>query len=677
MARILIAEDFPDIRNILGLLLTSSGHEIIEASDGREAVDKAVSDQPDLILMDMSMPVLSGWDATRKVKANPKTAHIPVIALTAHALKGDKERAWQAGCDGFITKPIDNELLEHTIVQILSHEQETDDQTEMAPEEMAVQETPRRSTDKLLNIHNQHILIIDADHDTADYISGELRSRGYRTSVAEQGEQAFSLLETDPVDLVVCEIELPDTSGYEITEQIKENSQIPFTPVILVTEGEIDWERALKAGADDFLAKPINPSKLLVRVRSLVRLKHAVASESGRANELASVLSQMMTGLIIADAEGVVTVVNGRGLEILGIPLDEVIGIQVDEMIGKLNMRDEGCDDFSPTEFPLTRALRRNEASARQLTCVRRRDGAELLLSFNAAPIYNEHGQKIGAVSLFEDVTEAIKNLQQVDSQRLEAESNSDQFRQLDQVKSRFIATLAHEVRTPLTAITALIELLDRTGERFSAEGRNVVRRLQSNVNYLNTMIQDLLDYSHLVSGKETVRPAPFSPQELIAQVRDSFTEIARQHGIDLRTEIHAGLPDEVVSDKTKCRQVINNLVCNAIKYTARGEVVIHASPVERGRMWSVEVKDTGTGIPPDEVQSIFDEFHQAPERAESRLGGAGLGLPINKRLVELLGGRMEVESKLGEGTSFTVIWPTSVQGAGPAEFDSAASAGE
>src|SRR5688500_7445530 len=108
MARILIAEDFPDVRNILGLLLTSSGHEIIEASDGQEAIEKAVSDQPDIILMDMSMPVLSGWDATRKLKADPKTAHIPVIALTAHALKGDKERAWQAGCDGFITKPIDN-----------------------------------------------------------------------------------------------------------------------------------------------------------------------------------------------------------------------------------------------------------------------------------------------------------------------------------------------------------------------------------------------------------------------------------------------------------------------------------------------------------------------------------------------------------------------------------------
>ena len=94
--------------------------------------------------MDMVTPVLSGWDAIRKLKADPKTAHIPVIALTAHALKGDKERAWQAGCDGSITKPIDNELLEHTIEQLLSHEQDTEEQTEIGPGDIAVEETPRR-----------------------------------------------------------------------------------------------------------------------------------------------------------------------------------------------------------------------------------------------------------------------------------------------------------------------------------------------------------------------------------------------------------------------------------------------------------------------------------------------------------------------------------------------------
>ena len=661
MARILIAEDFPDIRNVLGLLLAPKGYEIMEAEDGRAAVEKAVSDHPDLILMDMSMPVLSGWEATRQIKADPRTAHIPVIALTAHALKGDRERAWEAGCDGFITKPIDNELLEHTIEQVLASHQTDQERGGLAPAEVAVAETPRRSTDKLLNIHNQHILIVDADPQTADFISDKLKTRGYRTSVAERGEQALALMESDPADLVICEAVMPDTSGYEITERIKQNPRLSPTPVILVTEGEIDWERGMRVGADDFLAKPINPAKMLVRVRSLVRLKQAVASESNRANELASVLSQMMTGLIIADSEGVVTVINGRGLEILGIPLDEVIGMQIDEMIGKLNLKDEECSPLSPAEFPLNRALRRGETAARQLNCVRHRDGAELVLSFNTSPIYNEVGQKIGAVGVFEDVTEYVNNRKSLDRQRLEIEAGNDKLRQLDQVKARFISTLAHEVRTPLMVISALVTLLDRTREQFTPDAGGVINRLQSNVNYLNTMIEDLLDYSRIVAGKERVRPVKFSPQELITQVRDSFTEIAEQHGVGIRAEIREGLPDEVVSDKTKCRQVITNLVSNAIKFTERGEVLIEASPIERGRLWSVEVSDTGAGIPADEMENIFDEFHQGAGRSESRLGGTGLGLPINKRLVALLGGSIEVESRPGKGTRFRVIWPSKV----------------
>ena len=661
MARILIAEDFPDIRNVLGLLLAPKGYEILEAEDGRAAVEKAISEQPDLILMDMSMPVLSGWEATRQIKADPRTAQIPVIALTAHALKGDRERAWEAGCDGFITKPIDDELLEHTIEQVLASHSTAEEQSSLAPAEIGVAETPRRSTDKLLNIHNQHIFIVDADPQTAGYISDKLKTRGYRTSVAERGEQALAMMESDPADLVICEVEMPDTSGYEITERVKQNSRLSSTPVILVTEGEIDWERGMEVGADDFLAKPINSSKLLVRVRSLVRLKQAVASESNRANELASVLSQMMTGLIIADAEGIVTVVNGRGLEILGIPLDEVIGIQIDEMFGKLDLKDEACAPLSPSEFPLNRALKQGMTATRQLNCVRHRDGAELVLSFNTSPIYNESGQKIGAVSVFEDVTEYVNNRKSLDQQRLEIETSNDKFRQLDQVKSRFISTLAHEVRTPLMVISALVELLDRTGDQFTPDARDIINRLQSNLHYLNTMIEDLLDYSRIVAGKERVRPVKFSPQELITQVRDSFTEIASQHGVDLRTEIREGLPDEVVSDKTKCRQVITNLVSNAIKFTDGGEILIKASPIERGRLWSVEVSDTGVGIPADEMENIFDEFHQGAGKMESRLGATGLGLPIIKRLVALLGGRIEVESKPGKGTRFKVIWPSRV----------------
>lgn len=413
MARILLADDYPDIRKVLALLLGQYGHEIIEAGNGQEAIDFAKQQAPDLILMDMSMPVLSGWDATRMIKADPATALIPIIALTAHAMKGDRERTWEAGCDAIITKPIDDELLQHTIEQVISEKREARPAGELAPEDVAVAQSPRRQTGKLISIHNQHILIADSDPVATGLISNELKARGYRTSVAEDATQALALIESEAPDLIICDVDLRGADGYELTEQIKKNPRLPFIPVILITEENVDWDRALEVGADDFLAKPINKAKMLVRVRSLIRLKSALDSEANRANELASVLSQIANGLMIIDNEATVTVINGSGLEILSTSLDEVIGVKIEQMINRLNLRDADCMPIAPEEFPLTRALSHGETITRRLLCLSKRREADTILKFNAAPIYNEHGHKIGAVSIFEDVTEEERARQQ------------------------------------------------------------------------------------------------------------------------------------------------------------------------------------------------------------------------------------------------------------------------
>ena len=104
-----MVEDSPDIRELVRVLLEGAGHEVLTASDGREGVTRALESRPDLVLMDLSLPVLSGWEATRQIKSHPETARIPVVAVTAHAMQGDRERALAAGCDGFVAKPIDGE----------------------------------------------------------------------------------------------------------------------------------------------------------------------------------------------------------------------------------------------------------------------------------------------------------------------------------------------------------------------------------------------------------------------------------------------------------------------------------------------------------------------------------------------------------------------------------------
>ncbi|HYP25810.1 MAG TPA: response regulator [Blastocatellia bacterium] len=658
MAKILLVEDFPEVRKVLGLLLAHSGHEVIEAENGRDGVDLTLEHHPDLILMDMSLPVMSGWDATRLLKSTPATSAIPIVALTAHALRGDRERAWEAGCDGFITKPIDDELLEHTIEQILS---------ERAPEvdgqasETAAAERRRKAPEKVLSIHNEHVLIIDNDHESASGIAAELKANGFRTSIAEGYRQALATIESEPPDLIICALDLPESDGYEVARNIKQNPRMPFIPIILIVDEGVDWEKGLEAGADDFITTPVNMGKLLVRARSLSRLRRAVTEESNRANELASVLSEMVTGLVMADADGAITVVNGRGLEVLGLNLDDVIGRQLDDLTPLLRFSSEECVPIDPSDFPLNRALRLNETVHKQLICLTRRDGSNTILRFNAAPIYSEKGQKLGAVAAFEDVTEEVQARQQLSDRQHDLEAINAQLRTHDQLKSRFISNIAHEVRTPLNAIGALTQLLDRLKDRVPDDVREAVRRLGANVHFLNTMMNDLLNYSRIVAGKETVRPVPFAPQDLIRELVEEFSPQARERGLGLEVKLHPGLPAQVVSDPDKSRLVLRNILSNAIKYTDRGKVEIEARSVHHGQCWSVEVRDTGVGISSAEMTHIFDEFHQAEEGTTNRVSGTGLGLPISRRLVEIMGGRIDVQSEKGKGSCFSVRWPVKV----------------
>jgi PAS domain S-box-containing protein len=175
-----------------------------------------------------------------------------------------------------------------------------------------------------------------------------------------------------------------------------------------VSEGAIDWEKGLEAGADDFIARPINATELTVRVGSLIKLKLAIAAEANRADELASVITQMATGVIIVDVEGIISIVNGRGLEILHVSLDEVIGSTIDDLVARFELSHPDCAPMQPSLFPLKRALSKGETISKQVVCLRARDGRQVILQVNAGPIYDERGRKIGAVSVFEEMPEEL-----------------------------------------------------------------------------------------------------------------------------------------------------------------------------------------------------------------------------------------------------------------------------
>jgi CheY-like chemotaxis protein len=273
--KVLVVEDSPDIRVLVRMLLEAGGHEVVTAPDGRAGVERARAERPDLVLMDLSLPILSGWEATRDIKNDPATSAIPVVAVTAHAMHGDRERALAAGCDGFIAKPIDEETFE---ALVRSYARPRGDESPTVDVEPAL---PSRKT----SIESGRILVVDDHEEVARLIKQDLESEGHEVVMAQTLDAALAATGEDrPLDLAIVDVMLGAASGYDLTADLVSRSS-EYLPVLLVTAGEIDRERGYAAGADDFIAKPLEGDELAARARSLIRVGRAIRSQGRAARE--------------------------------------------------------------------------------------------------------------------------------------------------------------------------------------------------------------------------------------------------------------------------------------------------------------------------------------------------------------------------------------------------------
>ena len=282
MARILVVEDSPDIRALVRMLLESAGHEVLTAADGREGVSLTRSRKPDLVLMDLSLPVLSGWEATREIKSDPATARIPVIAVTAHAMQGDRERALAAGCDGFVAKPIEEETLGSVVASFLAPA------SPVAPASSLTAGMTLAGAEPAVRI-----LVVDDQPEIAQLLTLEFQAEGYDVFAASTAEEAEELFRQHPsFDLAVVDVVLGNESGYELTAQLIAASP-EYLPVLLLTAGTVDRERGYAAGADDFVGKPIETDELKARARSLIRIGRAIRQQGRTLRERAEAYERL------------------------------------------------------------------------------------------------------------------------------------------------------------------------------------------------------------------------------------------------------------------------------------------------------------------------------------------------------------------------------------------------
>jgi len=292
--------------------------------------------------------------------------------------------------------------------------------------------------------------------------------------------------------------------------------------------------------------------------------------------------------------------------------------------------------------------------------------GEELLVSASCAPLRDAAGAIVGGIVILQDVTERARKDRELARYRdrleeLVAERTADleaaraEAERLARVKSEFLANMSHEIRTPLNGVLGLA----RMGHRESL-GRDAAQatfgRILSSGKLLLGIINDVLDFSKLEAGKLGIESIPVDIGTVIGDAMALMDEGAAEKGLALRLQRASSLPESCISDPLRLGQVLVNLLSNAIKFTERGGVTLHAG-AEGGEL-VLRVIDTGIGMYPDELEKIFAPFEQADNSTTRRFGGTGLGLTITRRIVDLMGGRLSVDSVPGQGSSFEVRLP-------------------
>lgn len=249
-------------------------------------------------------------------------------------------------------------------------------------------------------------------------------------------------------------------------------------------------------------------------------------------------------------------------------------------------------------------------------------------------------------MTISRDVTELRKIEQELIAARGAAEAAS-------RAKSEFLSSMSHEMRTPMNAILGMAELLEET--TLDAQQAEYLQLMRSNGDVLLRLINDILDLARIESGRLSLEHTEFDLVELLSDVIDTFAARARESGLRLNVRVAPAVLPDLVGDALRLRQILVNLIGNALKFTVNGgvEVAVEPAPSAATGMLHFSVADTGIGIPADKLADIFADFTQADSSTARRHGGSGLGLAIVKRLVELMGGRVWVESWVGEGSKF------------------------
>ncbi|GAA5508660.1 PAS domain-containing hybrid sensor histidine kinase/response regulator [Novipirellula caenicola] len=354
---------------------------------------------------------------------------------------------------------------------------------------------------------------------------------------------------------------------------------------------------------------------------------------------LSLVVSRASNAILIMDASGVIQWTNEAFSKLSGYEATEAVGCLLDELV------------FGPSTDANTRQqINKTLVAGEELTTdvlQYRSDGTTLWVECKLIPVSDDSGETSRWIVIESDVTRRRQTEEALLAAKKSAEANS-------RSKSEFLANMSHEIRTPLNAILGMTELALTTD--LSREQRDYIQTVKTSADALLDLLNDVLDITKIEAGKMEIEEVDFNLAEVVRETTKALAVRAHEKGLELAVHMPMTIPHELRGDPTRIRQVLFNLIGNAIKFTSAGEIVVDVQ-----EQWQTDdevcmqfsVSDTGIGIPKERLQKIFDAFTQVDSSMARRFGGSGLGLTITSKLVRLMNGKLWVQSSEGKGSTF------------------------